>query len=607
MQLQGKNSLRNRFLLGHLSITLLIVIVGGFTSLLFNQIQWVSDVRNHINKLEVLTLSLIKTDNDFFDYEATNEEYFQHRRSAFLSTRNSLMISIKERIEKLRTSLHSKNHPIDGRLDYIDSLYSQYNLKFEKLEKLLYIRGYKDFGMEGSMRNHAHALELPSAGISSSEILMLRRSEKDFLLRHDISYVQQFNTLIGRLIVKLKKNRVANSGSLYHTERYRDEFNARANMEKEIGLTSHSGLRWDLNQLTAQLNNRFAQLSKYADEVYNEILRSVVLIYLAAIAAAVVISWISSLWISKKLSAPIIKLTKWVNSTGPHKDKHDVDVPSDKNEIDLLTQSFINLVKRTRNQMSEIDKKNQELVKLNHELDNFLYSTAHDLRSPLSSLTGLVRLMRIENQQSHLGLYLDMMETNIVRQEDFISQIVNYAKNSKLEILPEELNLKPMILNIFQNHEFIEGASGIQKYVSVRQDIPFYSDKNRIAIILNNLISNAIRYADKSKGGERFIEIRIEVSSEFSIISFSDNGIGIHEEFLDKIFNMFYRASTSSKGSGLGLFILKEAVQKLGGSVSVESKINEGTQFFLQIPNLYQNNAAIPAPQEAEASVEDFT
>jgi len=162
--------------------------------------------------------------------------------------------------------------------------------------------------------------------------------------------------------------------------------------------------------------------------------------------------------------------------------------------------------------------------------------------------------------------------------------------NSKLEVLQEALNLKAMILDIFQNHEFVEGASNIQKFISVKEDVLFFSDKNRVTIILNNLISNAIRYADTNKE-DMFIEIRIEISSELVKIHFADNGVGIGEEYLDKIFNMFYRANPGSKGSGLGLFILKEAVNKLDGEVNVRSKLHVGTVFDIQIPNLVEREA----------------
>lgn len=609
MKFPENNSLRFRFLIGLLSITLLIILMGVSTFFLYHQIQWVEEIRNHSNKLEVLTLNLIKNDNDFFDYEATNEEYFKNHRSRFIAVRDSLQVKIRQRSSQMRRIVSTKNAELATKLHQVDSLIALYNAKFNRLEDRFYARGFKDYGIEGAMRDHAHALEAAaSEDVLRSNVLMLRRVEKDFLLRHDTAYAKQFNDLIEKQINTLQKDSLHKHRSLFHFRKYRDEFNLRVMVEKEIGLSSHLGLRAALNTITMQLGNHFAGLSSYTETIYRSILRSAVFVYSAALLMAVVISVVSSFWISNKLAAPIVRLTRWVDdTTNQTTEVREEEMWGNGGEISSLTQSFVNLIKRTRKQMTEIeekskllDKQNQVLIKLNHELDHFLYSTAHDLRSPLSSLTGLVKLMRIENEQPALQTYLDMMDSNIRRQENFISQIVGYAKNGKLDVVPEKINLKEMILAIFNDHEFIEGSFGIQKYISVKQESAFYSDRNRVSIILNNLISNAIRYADADKGDDRFIAIKIEIEHTHALINFSDNGVGIEAEYLDKIFNMFYRANVNSKGSGLGLFILKEAVSRLKGEVSVESVPKVGTSFFIRIPNLSAKNSASQELMEME-------
>jgi signal transduction histidine kinase len=99
------------------------------------------------------------------------------------------------------------------------------------------------------------------------------------------------------------------------------------------------------------------------------------------------------------------------------------------------------------------------------------------------------------------------------------------------------------------------------------------------------LISNAIKYADLEKP-EPAIRIAIELAPGEAAIQFSDNGIGIEKHHLGKIFDMFYRANHDAKGSGLGLFIFSETIQKLKGQSNVESQIKEGTTFFIRLPNL---------------------
>lgn len=575
-------------------------MIGLATLFLFTKIQAITEVKDHSNRLEILILNSFNLDHDYFENEITNERYFSTRESTYLRKRDSISALLHSEFDSLGILYASTSSEGARRLVKLDSIYRAYNFAFYQLESLIHKRGFKDYGMEGQMRSHAHQLEDSYEKDRKANILMLRRLEKDFLLRHDTFYAANFISTIKNEIAELQIDSSKNSRLLFHLRMYYNEFVQRVALEREIGLTSNDGLRGELNTLKKVVSEEFIQVAISIDQKYTAIIRSAVIIYVLAIVTSIGLSLAISLWISKKLSEPIVKLAKWVDSSTSGRKGVISGKQNSRNsyEINMLKQAFINLVKRTRKQMNEIkeksnllDRNNQELMKLNHELDNFLYSTAHDLRSPLASLSGLTTLMKRENKQSELEVYLNMMQINVKRQEDFIAQIVNYAKNSKLEILPEEIDLKILLLEIFQNHEFIEGAASIQKYIQIDSSIPFYSDRNRITIIFNNLVSNAIRYSDKSKGENRFIEIKIDVKPEEALITFTDNGIGIDEIYLDKIFNMFYRANVHSKGSGLGLFILREAAIKLNGEVRVESKINEGTSFEIRIPNLLQNHS----------------
>jgi signal transduction histidine kinase len=232
-----------------------------------------------------------------------------------------------------------------------------------------------------------------------------------------------------------------------------------------------------------------------------------------------------------------------------------------------------------------VKEKNLELKKLNRELDNFLYSTAHDLRSPMSSMIGLINLMRYENNQPSLVHYMDMLQNSLHRSEGFISQIVSYSKNKRLDLTLEKVDMRQLIADIFEDHQFIEGAARIEKVLNVNCYHPFESDRNRITILLSNLVSNAIKYADYTKENCR-IDITVEVYRDEALIEVSDNGLGIDQKYLGNIFDMFFRAHHHSKGSGLGLFIFHETLTRLGGKVSVTSEVGAGTTFSMCLPNM---------------------
>ena len=115
---------------------------------------------------------------------------------------------------------------------------------------------------------------------------------------------------------------------------------------------------------------------------------------------------------------------------------------------------------------------------------------------------------------------------------------------------------------------------------------PFYSDPTRLEIICNNILSNAIRYCDRAKSDSYLHILVTETDEDHILLKFSDNGIGIHQKYMDKIFDMFYRGTQVGHGSGIGLYIVKEATEKLGGSVWVESVEGEGSTFYIQLPRV---------------------
>jgi signal transduction histidine kinase len=141
-----------------------------------------------------------------------------------------------------------------------------------------------------------------------------------------------------------------------------------------------------------------------------------------------------------------------------------------------------------------------------------------------------------------------------------------------------------MLNDIFEELSFFEQSNNVHKIIRISGISQFYSDTYRIKTILNNLISNSFKYYRISD--ERpTIEIDISINDPFTTILIKDNGIGISEENIKNIFDMFYRASNQSKGSGLGLYIVKEMVEKLNGSISVKSKLGVYTQFVIKLPN----------------------
>ncbi|AYB32189.1 PAS domain S-box protein [Chryseolinea soli] len=249
-----------------------------------------------------------------------------------------------------------------------------------------------------------------------------------------------------------------------------------------------------------------------------------------------------------------------------------------------MVGSITDITKRKLAEES-ITQKNEELVKINQELDRFVYSASHDLRAPITSLLGLIEVARLEDDVSSIKKLLTMQERSLIKLDSFIYDIVSYSRNNRVEIEIEKIDFQSLLDNIYDLFHHMEPAKGIRKETEIDPGLSFYSDKKRIYVVLNNLISNAIKYCDLSKP-DSFIKIRIENSGNGVTLRVIDNGEGIEAEFIPKIFDMFYRASERSGGSGIGLYIVKEVVQKLQGTIEVSSQKYQGSEFIVRLPDM---------------------
>jgi signal transduction histidine kinase len=245
---------------------------------------------------------------------------------------------------------------------------------------------------------------------------------------------------------------------------------------------------------------------------------------------------------------------------------------------------FSSMMKKLLESSKQIELKNENLILANKELDRFVYSASHDLRSPLTSLKGLIQIAKEEEDLEQIKNYFDLMDQSITRQDQFIRDIIDYSRNKRIGKNLETVNLHQLIDDIVQQYGHNENTQAIKinKNLEINE---IHSDALRLKIIFNNLISNAIKYGDSEKP-EKKIEINTFKENDFYKIVVKDNGIGIKEDVLPRIFEMFF-GTNHNIGSGLGLYITIEAVQVLGGTISASSQINEGTTFTITLPKYY--------------------
>jgi signal transduction histidine kinase len=240
-----------------------------------------------------------------------------------------------------------------------------------------------------------------------------------------------------------------------------------------------------------------------------------------------------------------------------------------------------------RSDEQRLRHQNEELIKINKELDSFVYSVSHNLRAPLMSLLGLLKLVELENEnpKSDLNPYFGMMHHSIEKLDETLKEILDYSKNARTELKRDKIDLTKLIEESFDKLMYLPGSQQIRKDVKVEATADLFTDQSRLAVIFNNLASNAIKYRDDKKD-QCSIEVQCQVTDKLLTIIFRDNGIGISSELLTRVFDMFYRATERSEGAGLGLYIVKEAVEKLQGNISVDSRVGSSTVFKIVLPNL---------------------
>lgn len=229
--------------------------------------------------------------------------------------------------------------------------------------------------------------------------------------------------------------------------------------------------------------------------------------------------------------------------------------------------------------------KNKTLISSNQKLDSFVYASSHDLKSPINNLEGLIKIFEIQYRPTHPQKIelLQKMNASVRSLKGTINDIENLLKLDRIghEDI-RDIDFKELLDTILEENEMslIVSASEIETDFEVASiTFPFFALKS----ILYNLVSNAIKY----QSPERKLLLRISTRSEgnATILTVSDNGLGIDlEAHENSLFDMFKRFHHQNTGSGLGLYSIKQVIEKNGGSISVESQVNKGTTFVVSLP-----------------------
>lgn len=230
--------------------------------------------------------------------------------------------------------------------------------------------------------------------------------------------------------------------------------------------------------------------------------------------------------------------------------------------------------------------KEEELQKAKKIISLFINSCSHTMRGPLKSIEGLVNLLYQGKNysESDTKIFLELIRCTALKLEGTLDELEHLLENSQRIIHKKEVDLEKVLDQVITpfKHE-VEQAS-IQLETTIDQTVPFFTDVSRLRIILSNIVNNAIQFRDDSKEVKE-IHISIKTTSSASFIAISDNGIGIDPKNHLKIFELFFRGTEKSRGTGIGLFVVKDILSKMKGSICVDSLSQKGSIFTITIPN----------------------
>jgi signal transduction histidine kinase/Tfp pilus assembly protein PilF len=231
----------------------------------------------------------------------------------------------------------------------------------------------------------------------------------------------------------------------------------------------------------------------------------------------------------------------------------------------------------------QLEVANQQLRQVNLELENFIYRSSHDIRGPLVRLVGLSHVALMDIQEEKAREYFKMLYDAARQLTDIFDRLKIVSQISDLDVLRVRINMYAILQIVTDRLKGMEGFNQVE-IVHEIENIDWNSDPVLLEMILQNLLENAIRFQRKAEEVKRIVKVRLVEKNGSIHISVIDNGIGIKDDSIEHLYQMFSKAARDHQNLGLGLYIVKQATEKLGGGVSLMKNADNLTEFEVTLP-----------------------
>ncbi len=591
---------------------------------------------------------------DFFLYETINPAFYKKGKSDLLGQHELLFIEIEQMLQALSEQSTMEKIMLQQNLTSTQQKIADLEEAFEDLHQKMLKRGFKDFGLEGDMREAIHQLESYQDQLDLAKILTIRRHEKDFFLRKDPKYEQRLEEAVLALnqeIVEKIADPQTRQNLLDTLWLYQDKFHQIVLLEEAMGFDNTTALRGRITRLSIQIDDLIHNI---CDTIYEEVrqtrqrLRSVLISLILFIFLVITLLGFQ---MARKLSKPIKELSQAIHQVIAYDFRTELPKISyrSKDEIGYLIKDFTYMFEKLKEHDEEIRQQNEEIIQqneeiasqrdalsknnqelyfiqqelkkknteldilnnsldqkvkertreltqTNEELDLFIYRASHDLKGPIARLEGLIQLAQMESGEPVAQLYFDKLAINVEEMEHLLDKLMTINVIHQQIRRYRSVDFKQIWQEARQRLEKLIKKTGVPIKLEILYEREFSTDRDLFILIAQNLVENALLYHRPDAQPPPYIKVKFSCTQNHLLLEVYDNGQGIPTTIQSKIYQMFFRGIEISRGNGLGLYITRKAVDALKGTIELESAVNAYTRFLVKIPYRHQK---LDAQQDA--------
>lgn len=617
-------SLKIRLLITFLIFSIIIIVVASIGFWFYNKSSKISTIAVNLENVLVNTFQVIKLEQDFFDYETTNPDFYVTGSSDYIKKHKRLVADVNKHLYTLVNFREIQELDIDQALVEAEAKkilheLQNYETSFDQVVKLTRRLGFKNYGIKGKMQEYTKALENLSPVLSQIKLLTLKQHEKDYEILKEVIFAQKLEQLCAQWQVDIALNPQLRPSIKIQAqqllENYLKTFREMVEMEQRIGLVAGKGLNHELRAYADNLSGFTQSFVSQINQRATSIGTTFENIFVAMVVTTLVLSVFMSIYFSTVITRPIALLSKFIQKTVSSNFSENLSLVenSARDEVGQLTRNFNRMLQEMRRQLNEIkeqsialEHQNEELnnvnelsqaseehlKKLNIVRDKLLTILSHDLRSPFNTIKGFLQVLlhHIDGfSKEEIVHFAEDMDKSVQRVIDLLENLLQWSliQTDDFDYQPEELDIGEAITSNVALYE--KGA--LEKHISILPHVApktYYvkADKNMLNFILRNLLSNAIKFTNPNDQ----IDIFVENNNGFTNVTIADKGVGITPEALEKILSpeihLTTKGTANEKGTGFGLLLCKEFVEKNQGTLNIISKEGEGTKVTFQLKSV---------------------